>query len=63
MPTLARRSWKTDYMVVRRQAYLQPPHGNGPLVALGTTIVMSDLLHFYTLPVRVWPGAPAGRAC
>jgi pantoate--beta-alanine ligase len=35
MAVLAQRGWKPDYMVVRRQANLQPPHGNEPLVVLG----------------------------
>jgi len=35
MDSLARRGWKPDYMVVRRQADLLAPTGDEPLVVLG----------------------------
>jgi pantoate--beta-alanine ligase len=48
METLAQRGWKPDYVAVRRQADLQPPAGDEPLVVLaaarlGTTRLIDNL--------------------
>ncbi len=48
MQSLAARGWKPDYVAVRRQADLQPPAGDEPLVVLaaaklGTTRLIDNL--------------------
>jgi len=48
MNTLSVRGWKPDYVVVRRQADLQPPRSDEPLVVLaaaklGTTRLIDNI--------------------